>query len=59
MAVSLKVVKELPRKEMVFALAHVPGGRRLIFGGSDFGCTTWIWPKRSRSRASWAAMTAT
>jgi WD40 repeat protein len=22
---------------MVFALAHVPGGRRLIFGGSDFG----------------------
>ncbi len=34
---TLKVIKELPRKEMVFALAHVPGGRRLIFGGSDFG----------------------
>jgi WD40 repeat protein len=34
---SLKVVKELRRKEMVFALAHVPGGQRLIFGGSDFG----------------------
>ena len=37
MAESLKVVKELPRKEMVFALAHVPGGRRVVFGGSDFG----------------------
>ncbi len=33
---TLKLVKELPRKEMVFALAHVPGGKRLIFGGSDF-----------------------
>ncbi len=37
MAETLKIVKEIPRKEMVFALAHVPGGRRLIFGGSDFG----------------------
>ena len=37
MAESLKLVKELPRKEMVFALAHVPGGRRVVFGGSDFG----------------------
>jgi WD40 repeat protein len=34
---TLKIVKELSRKEIVFALAHVPGGRRLIFGGSDFG----------------------
>ena len=34
---TLQLVKELSRKEMVFALAHVPGGRRLIFGGSDFG----------------------
>jgi WD40 repeat protein len=33
----LKRVKELSRKEMVFALAHVPGGQRLVFGGSDFG----------------------
>ncbi len=37
MAETLKIVKELPRKEMVFALAHVPGGRRVVFGGSDFG----------------------
>jgi WD40 repeat protein len=34
---TLKLVKELPRQEMVFALARVPGGRRLVFGGSDFG----------------------
>ena len=34
---TLKLVKELSRPEMVFALAHVPGGRRLVFGGSDFG----------------------
>lgn len=34
---TLKVVKELPRKEIVLALARVPGGGRLIFGGSDFG----------------------
>jgi WD40 repeat protein len=33
---TLKQVKELSRKEIVFALARVPGGRRLIFGGSDF-----------------------
>jgi WD40 repeat protein len=33
---TIKVVKELRRKEMTFALAHVPGGRRLLFGGSDF-----------------------
>jgi WD40 repeat protein len=32
----LKLVKELPRKEIVFALAHPPGTPRLIFGGSDF-----------------------
>ncbi len=31
-----KQVKELPRKEIVFGLARVPGSRRLIFGGSDF-----------------------
>ena len=31
-----KLVKELPRKEIVFGLARVPGSRRLIFGGSDF-----------------------
>src|SRR5918998_417829 len=35
MAESLRLVKELPRKEMVFALAHVPGGRRVVFGVSD------------------------
>lgn len=34
--ITLKIVKELPRKEMTFALAHVPGGRRVLFGGSDF-----------------------
>ena len=34
---TLKLVKELSRREMVFALAHVPGGRRLILGGSDVG----------------------
>lgn len=33
---ALKPVKELIRKEIVFALAHVPGGRRVLFGGSDF-----------------------
>src|SRR5436309_1925911 len=33
---TLKVVKELRRKEMTLALAHVPGGRRVLFGGSDF-----------------------
>jgi WD40 repeat protein len=32
----LKVVKELRRKEITLALAHVPGGRRVLFGGSDF-----------------------
>ncbi len=37
MAETLKLVKELPRKEMIFALAHVPGGQRVVFGGSDFG----------------------
>jgi WD40 repeat protein len=31
-----RLVKELSRKEIVFGLARVPGGRRLIFGGSDF-----------------------
>jgi WD40 repeat protein len=34
---TLKTVKEVSRPEMVFALAHVPGGRRVVFGGSDFG----------------------
>src|SRR3984957_19247478 len=33
---ALKLVKELKRDEIVFALARVPGTRRLIFGGSDF-----------------------
>ena len=33
---TLKLVKELKRDEIVFALARVPGTRRLIFGGSDF-----------------------
>jgi WD40 repeat protein len=33
---TLKLVKELRRKEITLALAHVPGGRRVIFGGSDF-----------------------
>jgi WD40 repeat protein len=37
MAEALKLLKDLSRPEIVFALAHVPGGRRLIFGGSDFG----------------------
>jgi len=34
---ALKLVKEVSRPEMVFTLAHVPGGRRVVFGGSDFG----------------------
>jgi WD40 repeat protein len=33
---SLKLVKELKRDEIVFALARVPGTERLVFGGSDF-----------------------
>jgi WD40 repeat protein len=33
---ALKLVKELKRDEIVFALARVPETRRLIFGGSDF-----------------------
>src|SRR5258708_13485722 len=37
MAETLKLVKELSRPEIVFALARVPGGRRVVFGGSDFG----------------------
>ena len=32
----LKVVKEIGRREAVFAMARVPGSRRLYFGGSDF-----------------------
>ncbi|MEA2592488.1 MAG: hypothetical protein QOD62_2319, partial [Actinomycetota bacterium] len=36
MAESPKLIKDLPRKEMVFALAHQPGSKRLAFGGSDF-----------------------
>ena len=31
-----KIVKELARKEIVLAMARVPGTRRVIFGGSDF-----------------------
>ena len=31
-----KLVKEISRKEIVLALAHVPGGRKVVFGGSDF-----------------------
>ncbi len=31
-----KLVKELSRKEIAFALARVPGTSRLFFGGSDF-----------------------
>jgi WD40 repeat protein len=31
-----RVVKELSRKEIVFAMARVPGSRRVLFGGSDF-----------------------
>ena len=33
---TLKLVKELKRDEIVFALARVPDTRRLVFGGSDF-----------------------
>jgi WD40 repeat protein len=33
---TLKLVKELKREEIVFALARVPGTQRLVFGGSDF-----------------------
>lgn len=36
MAETAKIVKELSRKEIVFAMARVPGTRQLIFGGSDF-----------------------
>ncbi len=31
-----KVVQELARPEIVFAMARVPGSRRVVFGGSDF-----------------------
>lgn len=33
---TLKLVKELKREEIVFAMARVPGAQRLAFGGSDF-----------------------
>lgn len=33
---SLKVVKEISRREIVFAIDAVPKTRRVIFGGSDF-----------------------
>jgi WD40 repeat protein len=33
---TLKLAKELSRKEIVFGMARVPGTRQLIFGGSDF-----------------------
>src|SRR4051794_22239821 len=32
---AIKPVKELSRKEIVFALARVPGTGRVVFGGSD------------------------
>jgi WD40 repeat protein len=32
----IKVVKEVPRREAVFALARVPGSARAFFAGSDF-----------------------
>jgi len=32
----IKTVKELPRREIVFALARVAGSSRVFFGGSDF-----------------------
>ncbi len=35
-ATTLKLTKDLPRKEVVFTLARVPGSQRVIFGGSDF-----------------------
>jgi WD40 repeat protein len=35
----IKVVRELPRKEIVFALARKPRTGRIYFGGSDF--TVW------------------
>lgn len=33
---TLKVVKQYPRKDSVFALERLPGTRRFLFGGSDF-----------------------
>jgi WD40 repeat protein len=33
---TLKLVKELKRDDIIFALARMPGTRRLFFGGSDF-----------------------
>lgn len=33
---TLKAVKQISRREMVFTLERVPESRRLIFGGSDF-----------------------
>src|SRR4051812_43538241 len=35
-APTLKLVNELKREEIVFAMARVPGTQRLAFGGSDF-----------------------
>jgi WD40 repeat protein len=35
-AVQIKVVKELARRDIVFAVAHRPGTARLFCGGSDF-----------------------
>ncbi len=32
---TLKLIKDYARKEIVFALAHLPGTRRFVFGGSD------------------------
>jgi WD40 repeat protein len=33
---TLTTVKEIPRREIVFALARLPGTARVLFGGSDF-----------------------
>jgi WD40 repeat protein len=33
---TLKTVKEISRREIVFALARLPGTSRVLFGGSDF-----------------------
>ncbi|HEX8204126.1 MAG TPA: hypothetical protein VF590_26855 [Isosphaeraceae bacterium] len=34
-AVTFKTVKEIARREIVFALARIPGSARILFGGSD------------------------
>lgn len=32
----MKVIKDIPRSGIAFALVRVPGGKRLLFGSSDF-----------------------